>query len=240
MIGVWVESQPPIELKKDWEKMRKTKEEAMQTRHNLLLSALEVFSEQGVARASLNMIANRAGVTRGAVYWHFKNKEEIFEALFQLTFQAVLDDLTIRTQQADGMNLEALRHHLLSAMNRLQNDEYSLKFCTILHIKCEYIAENQAIIKASDRYFQTWIALLEQALNACIQHRELPEDLDVDAAAVYLKASLGGLVDLWVRSLAGCGKPIDFAYLIPKVIDSSLCALQHGNHFRKSSVCENK
>ena len=62
--------------------MRKTKEEAYQTRCNLLVAALSVFYERGVAQASLDEIAKAAGVTRGALYWHFKNKEDLFEALF--------------------------------------------------------------------------------------------------------------------------------------------------------------
>ena len=54
--------------------MRKTKAEALKTREYLMLSALDTFYERGVSRASLNEIAQNAGVTRGALYWHFKNK----------------------------------------------------------------------------------------------------------------------------------------------------------------------
>ncbi len=54
--------------------MRKTKEEAQQTRSNLLNAALNVFYERGVSKVSLDEIAKTAGVTRGALYWHFKNK----------------------------------------------------------------------------------------------------------------------------------------------------------------------
>ena len=56
--------------------MRKTKEEAQQTRCNLLAAALTVFYHRGVAHTSLDEIAKAAGVTRGALYWHFKNKED--------------------------------------------------------------------------------------------------------------------------------------------------------------------
>ncbi|WP_272942305.1 TetR family transcriptional regulator [Kingella kingae] len=54
--------------------MRKTKEEAQKTRQHLLNAALEVFWRKGVTQASLHEIAVEAGVTRGALYWHFKNK----------------------------------------------------------------------------------------------------------------------------------------------------------------------
>ena len=58
--------------------MRKTKAEAQKTREQLLQSALDTFLENGVSRTSLAAIARNAGVTRGALYWHFKNKEDLF------------------------------------------------------------------------------------------------------------------------------------------------------------------
>lgn len=61
--------------------MRRTKEEAEQTRRDILKSAIEVFSKKGFASSTLVDIAKKANVTRGAIYWHFKNKNDLFEAL---------------------------------------------------------------------------------------------------------------------------------------------------------------
>ncbi|RCX31787.1 TetR family transcriptional regulator [Thioalbus denitrificans] len=63
---------------------RKTRTEADRTRRVLLDSALELFRRQGVVHTTLNQIAANAGMTRGAVYWHFRNKEEIILALWAL------------------------------------------------------------------------------------------------------------------------------------------------------------
>lgn len=62
---------------------RCTKEEAQATRHRLLDAAEHVFSAKGVSRTSLNDIAATAGVTRGAIYWHFKNKTDLFHAMME-------------------------------------------------------------------------------------------------------------------------------------------------------------
>ena len=67
--------------------MRRTKTEALKTKEYLMLAALDTFYQKGIARTSLNEIAQAAGVTRGALYWHFKNKEELFEELFRQTFE---------------------------------------------------------------------------------------------------------------------------------------------------------
>ncbi|MBU4603719.1 MAG: TetR family transcriptional regulator, partial [Proteobacteria bacterium] len=52
---------------------RKTNEQAQETRRKILAGALNVFSEKGFSRSTLGDIAKRIGMTRGAVYWHFKD-----------------------------------------------------------------------------------------------------------------------------------------------------------------------
>ena len=68
--------------------MRRTKAEAEaeQTRHDILKAALILFDEQGYVQTSLSDIARKAEVTRGAIYWHFDNKEQIVAALAQAQF----------------------------------------------------------------------------------------------------------------------------------------------------------
>lgn len=61
---------------------RKTKKESLETRQDILTAAARVFSTHGVAKTSLNDIAKEAGVTRGAIYWHFENKTDLFNELW--------------------------------------------------------------------------------------------------------------------------------------------------------------
>lgn len=61
--------------------MKRTKAEAEQTRDAIIAAAITVFLERGFSRATFDEIARTAGVTRGAVYWHFNSKLEIFDAL---------------------------------------------------------------------------------------------------------------------------------------------------------------
>ena len=61
--------------------VRKTKAEAEQTRLQIIEAARKVFFQRGVSRSTLDEIACAAGVTRGAVYWHFQNKPELFFAM---------------------------------------------------------------------------------------------------------------------------------------------------------------
>ena len=63
--------------------VRRTKDAALETRAHILDTAEEVFQKKGVSSTSLDDIARAAGVTRGAIYWHFKNKADLFDALMQ-------------------------------------------------------------------------------------------------------------------------------------------------------------
>ena len=59
---------------------RKTEQDKQETYRRLLTSASALFIEKGVATTTLNQIAERAGMTRGAVYWHFENVHTLFRA----------------------------------------------------------------------------------------------------------------------------------------------------------------
>ena len=61
--------------------MRRTKEEAEQTRQDIFEAGLRVFSEKGFAAATMSDVAKEAGTTRGAIYWHFRNKDAFFQEI---------------------------------------------------------------------------------------------------------------------------------------------------------------
>ena len=120
--------------------MRKTKTEAQKTRQHLLDAALEVFWRDGVTRASLQAIAQEAGVTRGALYWHFKNKEDLFETLFEqqyADFFAAFNDQTLRDNQDVWTHLQ---HNLTAMFETLATRESKQKFCNVMFSKCEQTA----------------------------------------------------------------------------------------------------
>ena len=58
--------------------VRKSKSETEQTRQDIITAARKIFAARGVSRSTLEQIANEAGVTRGAIYWHFKDNPTSF------------------------------------------------------------------------------------------------------------------------------------------------------------------
>ena len=81
--------------------VRKTREDALATRDALLTAALQTFRERGVAHTRLSDVAARAGVTRGAIYWHFKDKAELFAAVCE---RGTLPVEALLAGEEDGLN----------------------------------------------------------------------------------------------------------------------------------------
>jgi AcrR family transcriptional regulator len=69
-------------------------------RERLLDAAATVFAERGYRAASVEDIASAAGVTKGAVYWNFESKEDLFFALMDERVDRLAHELTGVTEQA--------------------------------------------------------------------------------------------------------------------------------------------
>ena len=72
------------------------------TRQALLRVARELFTERGYANTATQEIVERAGVTRGALYYHFRNKADIFRAVFEDISLSVVAQVASAVQSAQG------------------------------------------------------------------------------------------------------------------------------------------
>jgi TetR/AcrR family acrAB operon transcriptional repressor len=122
--------------------VRKTKEEAEHTRHRIIDAALQVFHERGVSRTSLERVAQVAGVTRGAVYWHFANKTELFFAMRE----RVSADLLARTYallQSESIDdpLDAIEASIKEFCRTLEQSQEVRKVFELIFLRCEYVDE---------------------------------------------------------------------------------------------------
>lgn len=209
--------------------MRKTKEEALQTRDDLMAAALDIFYRRGVSRASLQEIASAAGVTRGALYWHFKNKEDLFDALFQQVFSKLSEQLR---HDIDTSSPDAL-HNLMRALNqmfqRMASDERYRKFCYILHLNCEHTEENRAIVALLQKYQNLWWQNLCAVFQVCCQQHILPENINIRQAALYFQALFIGLTNLWLTDPHN----IDITSIAPNFINIALESLHHNPNLRQ-------
>ena len=128
---------------------RRTKAESEETRKRLLDAAELLFSKRGVTNTSLADIAAAAGVTRGAIYWHFKNKVDLFEAMHARVRLSV-DEIESEALSATDP-LTGLRDYWTHSLLRVAHDEQHRRVIDILFRKCEYVDEYQtASIRISE------------------------------------------------------------------------------------------
>lgn len=204
--------------------MRKTKTEAQKTRQHLLDAALEVFWRDGVTCASLQAIAQEAGVTRGALYWHFKNKEDLFETLFEqqyADFFAAFNDQTLRDNQDVWTHLQ---HNLTTMFETLATRESKHKFCNVMFSKCEQTAGNETITELACRYHRLFQKQIAYALQLSREQGRLPENTDIELAAIYLESSLVGLIKIWIDE----PERFDLIAKSKRVIAANMRVLQQG------------
>jgi len=146
---------------------RKTKEEAEKTRQALLASAFKVFSTKGYAKTTLQDIAEDSGVTRGAVYWHFKNKIDLFEKLLDHAFLPVRNILFSKFEETSSPQeilvtlMKIWLHHVTSDQNFrtafeiiFNKTEWSEE---LMPFKLKYKDEELRFIKKVELIFQNGI-----------------------------------------------------------------------------------
>ena len=179
--------------------MRRTKEDAEKTRCAILHAAEELFLEKGVAHTSLDTIARQAGVTRGAVYWHFQNKAHLFyEMLSQVRLPTEsMAALLARNDACDSMM--ALRNLCVDAIEDMALDERKQRIYTILLYRCEFTEELREAGEQQDAYIKQFITLTERIFGLAQERGLLQPGLTPALAARMLHALLIGLLTDWLR-----------------------------------------
>lgn len=178
--------------------VRRTKDAALETRSSLLDTAERVFSEHGVSRTSLADIAQAAGVTRGAIYWHFQDKADLFcemVARVTLPMEAAACQANLH-EIADPLG--AIRAMMVGILQRTSEDPQARRVFHIVFHKCEYVDEMKAVSKRFNEMQAGCLKHFEQGLRAAIARGQLPGSVDARRAAMGLHALIDGLISNWV------------------------------------------
>ncbi|GGF59669.1 TetR family transcriptional regulator [Alteromonas lipolytica] len=180
--------------------MRRTKEEAEQTRNAILEAAVDVFTEKGVARATLEQIAKAANVTRGAVYWHFKNKTDIFMALHDELHRPFVQDLVDGLENANDDPLNHLQSFCVELLSRLEDDLYLRRSLSLFLLKCDYTGSLQV---CQERTFEANLeksAALAKFFEKAQAQGTLSKDLDPKTLTLALSCFVRGIATEYLEN----------------------------------------
>ncbi|MAK70725.1 MAG: multidrug transporter AcrB, partial [Idiomarinaceae bacterium] len=119
--------------------VRRTKEDAMETRAKLLDAAELLFGKNGVAHTSMAQVAEQAGVTRGAIYHHFRHKQDLIESLMDRVRLPIDEMREHIAELKDYDALKEIRKRTIEFLTRIQSNERVQALASILLHKCEYV-----------------------------------------------------------------------------------------------------
>jgi len=173
--------------------MRRTKEDAEQTRQDLLDAALTVFSKNGYTGSRLENIAQAAGVTRGAIYHHFGSKSDLYLALIEEA--ATIGNSAINRAIGEGGTFVEILSRILVYTFSLLEDDQRFREVMALQLTTPYI--DAFSLRRYDEA-QQMVASISGFFKVIIEQGELRQSLDpMTAARAFLGYQLG-LSSLWL------------------------------------------
>jgi TetR/AcrR family acrAB operon transcriptional repressor len=178
--------------------VRRTKEEAQETRSQILEAAEKAFYERGVARTTLADIAALAGVTRGAIYWHFSNKADLVRAMLD-TLHEPLDEMARASEnEAELDPLGCMRKLLIHLFHQVAMDPKTRRINEILFHKCEFTDEMCDLRQQRRNVSLDCNVRIGLALRNAVNRGQLPENLDTARAAISIHAFVDGILYQWL------------------------------------------
>lgn len=198
---------------------RRTKEEARETRNRILDAAEGVFRDKGVSGTSLEDIADAAEVTRGAIYWHFANKADLFLAMSDRVTLPMEEMVKQAADDAIADPLARLREACVHALRKTVEDPRCRRVFEILCYRCEYVGELSAILDRHRQCRSSGLALIERALRNAVARGQLPPGTDVRRVAIGLDAYFFGLIYTWLLDPASFDLAGDAERLVDIYLD---------------------
>jgi len=187
--------------------MRKTAKDAEKTRLAILDAAARIFARDGFDAATLEAIGREANLTRGAIYWHFKDKQDLFEQIVGRDDE-LLHRLIAEALAGDTPPFGKLRRLLETVLDNFYDNEPFRQQIILTWYRLN-AAQFPPVMTAKSAFVQNFLALMEDLLVKAKGEGELALDVDTRQAALHLSCLINGLYRLyhvapdWARDKEG-------------------------------------
>lgn len=177
---------------------RRTKEEAQATRDRILDMAEREFHRRGVSRTSLQDIARAAGLTRGAIYWHFQNKADLFDAMMKRVTLPLEEEIKRSDDPALDDPVDHIRRSFTAALRKTVEDAQARRVFEIAVHKVEYVDELETVRERRLGGLRERLAHVERGLRAAGRAGRLSGRVPARSAALGLHSLIDGLIQNWL------------------------------------------
>lgn len=202
--------------------MRRSKEDSLKTRRSIVLAARRVFARRGVSQTSMETIAGAAGVSRGAIYGHFRDKGALFQCMREQVRLPLMDAMNEAMIDSPADPLAGVERYLLAVFQAMRDDPATRDTFQILTFKCEYVGDFAADMASQGERLDELARTLERAYRAAARRGQLRKGASPRLAALETCAFLLGTMRLWLLDAGGRLMRKE----APKVIRAHVAALR--------------
>ncbi len=174
--------------------VRRTKEDAQETHDRIISAAADVFYDKGVGNTTLEDVAKAAGVTRGAIYWHFKNKLDLFSALHSQMHSCFMAQVAEKRNITTDEPLKQLADVCVEILTDFQSNEERRKAMSIFTQKCDYSGDMQPFLDKQNESKTNSIMTIAGFFRQAVDLGGLPANTDCILLANSLSCYMAGIM----------------------------------------------
>ena len=192
--------------------VRRTKEDAQKTKDSILEAALIVFSIKGYSKTTFDDIAKHIGLTKGAVYWHFKNKLELLIEMISLNAHKNFKEYYSKRIT----NFVELKDFFMVLSKRVETDAHHRKLLYFVLFQMEWSESLMiSVQKSLDGVLNFPLIYVKEALTDMQKNGVITECLDLDKTAMLLMSTWKGLLyqDIsQIRKVGSLSELVDYSF----------------------------
>lgn len=178
--------------------IKKTKQKAIETKNIIFDSALKVFGKKGFSSTTLDDIAKEAGISRGAIYWNFKNKQDLYVCLLKEYFNDNFYENLKYNDQSNKDPINAIKEYMYNYFKILINNEDTRKYMEILRYKTEVKTDIGEVLKVEQEIDLKIKEELSKLIKLAIEAGKIRDDINEDVISMSALSYLNGIEDSWL------------------------------------------
>ena len=182
------------------------REQPSESRDRILAAAVSVFSRKGFQRANLDEIAAEAKLTKGAIYWHFRSKNDLFTSLLEYRFQQHTAPLADEFERALAAPTKEARQQAIATMLRdMLNRFHDNPAWPRLYLEFVSQTRDAQVARGMAHLYDHARLLAKEMIERLVEVGITDPDLDADTVSIFFFSLIDGFMLAWVM------KPETFA-----------------------------
>ncbi|MBK1878176.1 TetR/AcrR family transcriptional regulator [Pelagicoccus mobilis] len=171
--------------------------QAEETRQRILSTALELFHSCSFKGTSVNQIVAEAGITKGALFHHFKGKNELGYAIVDELLAEEIKALWVTPLEGTTDPVTSIREILERMGEEVRRDPEALRRgCPVNNLSQEMSAVDEIFREKLKAVYALWLSALEEAFRAGLAAGTVKEGIDPFGTATVIVALFEGAAGL--------------------------------------------